>query len=148
MVFVCILCLFFKIGTAVPNPHRRHQLLFIRSHDDGPIEHEGKPRHELYEKVDKQSDTSDVALFLDEHEEMLERRSTPCGKCDPGCNPCVRTRNLTQRPSVCECKDKDYCMQQEDLQDCKVNATWLLEKLLSFTDSTPKQLKMMCALSS
>ena len=135
---------YFKIGTAVANPDRRHQLRFVWSHDDGPIEHEGKPRRELYEKADKQADIPDVALFLDEREK-LEKRSTPC-HCDPACNPCVKT--MTQN-NECICQSpitdgKLYCMpQQKDSKNCEVNTTWLFEHL-TFTYSPQNELKMMC----
>ena len=110
------------------------------------MEHADKPKRELNEKAD-QSDIPDVALFLDEHVEKRERRSTSTCDCDPSCNPCVLEWDFTQDPNVCKCKDKNYCMQQKDKKDCKVNATWLLEKLLPFTDSTPKQLELICTLS-
>ena len=144
IVFLCVCFVFFvQIGTAVANSDRRH-LRFIRPHDDGPMKHEGK-RRKLYEKADMQSDISDVALFLDEHEEMLERGTLPnCGTCNSTCNPCAKEPNVVDGKVSCDCKHKKYCIQK----GCKVNVTWLLERLEPFTYFTPEKLKLMCAFSS
>ena len=135
-VYIYIYNLYFKTGTVVANQDRRH-LRFIQPHDDGPMKHEGKPRRELYEKVDKQADISDFALFLDEHEEMLERRSGPnCGQCNYPCNPCAYPPNTKLNKLVCECRlDINYCIKEG--KECKVNATLLLVTRTLSKDSNP-----------
>ena len=110
------------------------------------MKHEGR-RRELYEKAHKQADISDVALFLDEHEEKLQRRTLNCGACKHNCNPCANPPNVKDNKQTCSCNiAKVYCIEQNS--NCKVNATWLLERLEPFTYFTPEKLKLMCAFSS
>ena len=108
------------------------------------MKHEGK-RRELYEKPGMHADISDVALFLDEHEEMLERGTLPnCGTCNTTCNPCqANPRMDINNKIICTCKNKTYCIKKGD--DCKVNAARLLEQLEPYIYIKTEKLKMMCS---
>ena len=127
-----LLC--FKIGIAIANHDRRH-FRVIRSHNDGPMDHEDKPIREHYdENANKQAGIiPDVAWYG--FQKMLEKR-TSCSPCDATCNPCVK--KILKRPffgenvqTRCKCHDKPYCKKSPiNKTDCQFKYAWLVQKLI------------------